>query len=194
MKTTLCLAIALAAGSDAFMGQPAFFTHTTTSTSLASHYAPSYTGGPDGSRMVSYGQLDKDAPWGNENPNLLFDQAGYRRPPEKFGPVPFGPEHDPPASTGGAGGSTFVSNFIYKESMFATNYHLAQQYQSHLRLSQQGLGDSEPEYRSHRLSSATQNLGPLDPRQKFSTIPKPQTSRIQVPAQTIRERELQGVR
>ena len=83
--------------------------------------------------MVSRGQLDKDAPWGSHNPNLLYSNrsAYYQNSRNRQ-------FREAPGTTGGTGGSTLVSDFIQQDSIHAPNYHHVQQYGRHQQLAQSG--------------------------------------------------------
>lgn len=120
-----------------------------------------YTGGAGGSSLVSEGRVDIDAPWGSNNPNLHQSRAYHHRRVQKR---PGGEGPPPPGTTGGAYGSTFVSDVIEKDSLYGSNYHRAQQYRS-----------------SMPRSMLPRNEPALPP-------PQEETSRAQAPPQQRRQR------
>lgn len=126
MMLKVAVTLLALASSEAFSVNQPGSSHQVTDTALHAQKSFLYTGGTGGSSLVSEGRVDIDAPWGSNNPNLHNSKPYHHQRVQHRA----GRDTSTPGSTGGANGSTFVSDVIEKDSLYGKNYHRFHGYQS----------------------------------------------------------------
>lgn len=115
MKLIAAVALALASTSEAFSVAPSTQASSSTALNAAPHFATRSTG-PGRYHEVTDSEGYQSYYYGRDQSGV--SHYGYRK------------EEHVPGTTGGPGGSTLVSDFIMKDSVYGPNYHYVQKYRS----------------------------------------------------------------